>query len=269
MVLPKAGCFSWLALKHKALSTDRLVKLGIFAPFNCVLCNTILEEVDHIFLQFPFANACSDFVKHKLGWFSPSPFTIWKMLEIWPAMLYKHSLFALLWKVIPSLVVWCIWWERNKRIFFKQTSSIEQVLMMLEKSTCEVVNTYVLNSKHVGSEFIDWDSKQIKAWPSLVIPFKGNRKPNVDIKQDRKNVVWTPPVVGFVKLKFDGASRGNPGQSGAGVVVRNHVGELIGEKSVHLSIGTTNQVEVQALLIGLQFKLNNSNFQKSLLKVTL
>lgn len=57
---------------------------------------------------------------------------------------------------------------------------------------------------------------------------------------------------GYLKLNFDGASRGNPGFSGTRVVIRDHKGLLVSTISIKLPKGTNNVVEAQALLHGLQ-----------------
>ncbi len=53
-------------------------------------------------------------------------------------------------------------------------------------------------------------------------------------------------------LYTDGASRGNPGPAGAGVVVVSRNGRTIAEKSVFLGKATNNMAEYQALVIGLR-----------------
>ncbi|GLJ12615.1 hypothetical protein SUGI_0194650 [Cryptomeria japonica] len=44
----------------------------------------------------------------------------------------------------------------------------------------------------------------------------------------RKNIKWFPPPLGWKKLNFDGASRGNLGLSSFGAVVRDEDGILVG-----------------------------------------
>ncbi len=58
-------------------------------------------------------------------------------------------------------------------------------------------------------------------------------------------------VSGF-KLFTDGASRGNPGISGAGIVLMNDDGETICCLKKYLGIGTNNEAEYKALNLGLE-----------------
>ena len=63
---------------------------------------------------------------------------------------------------------------------------------------------------------------------------------------------WTPPPLGFIKINFDGASRGKPGPTEFGSVLQNHVGEII-----HLVVGflgenTNNVAELLSLIRGLK-----------------
>ena len=55
-----------------------------------------------------------------------------------------------------------------------------------------------------------------------------------------------------VSLYCDGASRGNPGPSGAGVVLLDEKGKQIFELSRYLDNGTNNEAEYRALVRGLE-----------------
>lgn len=54
-------------------------------------------------------------------------------------------------------------------------------------------------------------------------------------------------------LEFDGACKGNPGKSGAGVVVRRPDGSVIAHLREGLGIATNNAAEYRALLLGLRY----------------
>lgn len=59
-------------------------------------------------------------------------------------------------------------------------------------------------------------------------------------------------AAGPCKLFTDGASRGNPGQAGAGAVLFADNGEELVAKSIYLGTCTNNVAEYKALLIGLE-----------------
>ncbi|KAJ6318552.1 hypothetical protein OIU76_013995 [Salix suchowensis] len=56
-------------------------------------------------------------------------------------------------------------------------------------------------------------------------------------------------------LEFDGASKGNPGQAGAGAVLRNDDGSLICRLREGLGIATNNMAEYRAVLLGMKHAL--------------
>ena len=55
-----------------------------------------------------------------------------------------------------------------------------------------------------------------------------------------------------IKIYTDGASRGNPGLSGAGFVIYNSQNRIIGEYCKFLGRATNNQAEYQALILALK-----------------
>jgi len=59
----------------------------------------------------------------------------------------------------------------------------------------------------------------------------------------------------------DGASRGNPGESGIGIIVRNEKGEQILRLGAYIGLATNNLAEYAALLTLLK-KVKNINCQR-------
>lgn len=57
-----------------------------------------------------------------------------------------------------------------------------------------------------------------------------------------------PPIY---SLYTDGASRGNPGDSGAGIILKDSKGTTLKKIRKYLGRGTNNQAEYNALLLGL------------------
>ncbi|PSS13572.1 Ribonuclease H-like domain protein [Actinidia chinensis var. chinensis] len=56
-------------------------------------------------------------------------------------------------------------------------------------------------------------------------------------------------------LEFDGASKGNPGQAGAGAVLRADDGSLICRLREGLGVATNNAAEYRALILGMKYAL--------------
>ncbi|GLJ50209.1 hypothetical protein SUGI_1068690 [Cryptomeria japonica] len=76
-------------------------------------------------------------------------------------------------------------------------------------------------------------------------------------KIDRKHVRWKVPAPDWLKLNFDGASRGNLGSSGYGVVVHNNKGELIVGTFGKIGQATNNEAEILALIAGVNICITN------------
>jgi len=58
--------------------------------------------------------------------------------------------------------------------------------------------------------------------------------------------------MGHVNVYIDGASRGNPGRAGAGILITNEEGKRMLEISRYLGHKTNNEAEYWALLLGLR-----------------
>ena len=68
-----------------------------------------------------------------------------------------------------------------------------------------------------------------------------------------------------LKIQIDGASRGNPGPSGAGVVLSDSRGKKLKELSIYLGESTNNVAETCALILGLQEALRLGSQKVSVL----
>ncbi|XP_059064531.1 uncharacterized protein LOC131856679 [Cryptomeria japonica] len=73
----------------------------------------------------------------------------------------------------------------------------------------------------------------------------------------RKTAIWSPPKPGWIKLNFDGASRGNPSPSGIGYVIKYHTGAILGKMAKSIPPDTNNIAEFKALQFGLRDCINH------------
>lgn len=147
-------------------------------------------------------------------------------------------------------MVWALWWEQNKRIFYQNPSSIENVLSTIKKSILEVVNANHSKLK-CNPVLSSWDSVIIHEWKGMHVPIGWCQQSRATPSQGRDKVLWVPPDSRHVKLNFDGSSWGNPGKLGARVSIRDHQGEVLALKSTPLPLGSNNMAEAHALFSGL------------------
>jgi ribonuclease HI len=67
-----------------------------------------------------------------------------------------------------------------------------------------------------------------------------------------------PPPQGFHKVNFDGATKGNPGHSGYGAVIRNNIGQIQSLIIENLGYDTNNSAELWGLIKGVQLALDQN-----------
>lgn len=67
----------------------------------------------------------------------------------------------------------------------------------------------------------------------------------------RENARWDCPRNNWFKINFDGASKGNPGTTGCGVVIRNSKGDFVGGMAIPLGCQTNHVAEASTALYGL------------------
>lgn len=63
--------------------------------------------------------------------------------------------------------------------------------------------------------------------------------------------LFAPQPSGAYEIRVDGASRGNPGQAGAGAVIRDPQGKVVRELRKYLGVMTNNMAEYSAIVMAL------------------
>lgn len=71
-----------------------------------------------------------------------------------------------------------------------------------------------------------------------------------------EKVKWEPPSKQWIKINFDGASKGNLGTSSAGVVARDDNRFILFKRAQRLQDGTNNEAEVQVAFLATELALN-------------
>ena len=119
--LPKIDHFIWTLLHGKILTGENLARKGIAGPFRCPLCANAEETITHLFFQCSFANSVWKGVLDSWGRLRRMPENIHDCINNWenlyPGELNEKRGVRSCWLKIPKLICWCLWNERNYRIF--------------------------------------------------------------------------------------------------------------------------------------------------------
>eukprot|EP00253_Pinus_taeda_P002977 PITA_02977 len=140
----------------------------------------------------------------------------------WPSDYSNNLKINNIWKVLPGFLTWTIWKERNKRIFQNDQRNLEFSQLTLTEN----VHQLILEKCSAVPD------SQLSARDQYILQiFKLDNGHNISTASSQQEprtgpFGWHRPPVGFLKLNFDGASRGNPGLVGIGGVIRNHKGEI-------------------------------------------
>lgn len=106
-----------------------------------------------------------------------------------------------------------------------------------------MVNNQISNSQRdVNMSY--WDEKMRLRWKGLKIPLfigKGPLPNNTKCAECK----WLPPKAGWVKLNFDGASRGNLRDTGLGCCLHNSKGEELVHMAIPMGKSTNNEAELK------------------------
>ena len=110
----------------KILTIDNLRKKRNLIVINrCSLCKSDDENVDHLFLHSEIARSLwyAVFSQFGLSWVMPSK--VAGLFACW--WLGGRSRSAVVWKMVPLCIVWCLWLERNERCFEDSKRTLEEL----------------------------------------------------------------------------------------------------------------------------------------------
>ncbi|XP_047978624.1 uncharacterized protein LOC125220501 [Salvia hispanica] len=139
--------------------------------------------------------------------------------------------------LLPYLILWAIWTERNENVHRNKPLEAENVI----RKVSSLLRNLVL-AKLVGPE--QWRDCS----PRLEIM---NGQVQEKSKRRTRMVLWRPPDPRWVKLNVDGAFLSSSQVGGGGGVVRDSEGEILSAFSAGLKAGSGLEAEAAAVLIGI------------------
>ncbi|CAL1392725.1 unnamed protein product [Linum trigynum] len=132
-IIPSKICiFLWLVFHKRILTIDNLKKKGFYIPNRCVLCKKEEESPNHIFITCTFSNQVWGRLKCfvKLEGSAVVSLDISERIRLWSR---SNPVNPAQWcsRVVLHAFCWCVWLERNNRIFNDQESHVAALVMKI------------------------------------------------------------------------------------------------------------------------------------------
>jgi hypothetical protein len=118
--------FVWLVALGKILTLDNLKKKNMVLINSCGMCKMDEESIDHLLLHCECAQFLWNafFSRFGLAWAMLRGMV--NLLQCWWTGGRSRS--AVVWKMSPLCIMWCLWSERNGRFFEDSKRSLEDFL---------------------------------------------------------------------------------------------------------------------------------------------
>jgi hypothetical protein len=118
--------FVWLAALGKILTLDNLRKRNMVLINRCGTCKKDDGSIDHLLLHCECTQFLWNafFLRFGLAW--AMPHGVMNLLQCWWSG--GHSQSAVVWKMVPLCIMWCLWSERNRRFFEDSKRSLDDLL---------------------------------------------------------------------------------------------------------------------------------------------
>jgi len=128
----RVAFFVWSATLGKILTHDNLRKRNVIVIEWCCLCKKSEESINHLLLHCEITRDLWSYILILFGVEWVMPRSVLELLNSWgPAIGCVRAKEA--WRLAPLCLLWCIWRERNARLFEDVETSMvrKRVLNML------------------------------------------------------------------------------------------------------------------------------------------
>lgn len=213
----KIKVFLWRVCRNNVPVKSRLTTKRVHLPTECSMCNSGVEDLNHLFFTCPFALACWHYVNMVFDMSLEGSVPSWLLAKLEVASESEG--------IVIAKVLWGIWFFRNKKIW--ENKVVTAIVAM------------------------DWSAKSIANWSQAKSQkFKHSTTSSCSVSPDL--VKWKKPVAGTLKLNVDAAVRLGADVFSMGLVLRDSAGAFVLSKTVcKPMVSTVLEAEALAILEGL------------------
>ncbi|KAF6142930.1 hypothetical protein GIB67_003886 [Kingdonia uniflora] len=134
-----------------------------------------------------------------------------------------------------SLAVICFIWNSRNKIIHEERSA---TFSTAKQGTLTHIKEAAPKSKGVMKNNV----QDLRIISKLGVIFKPRKPPDI------KACFWELPVEGIIKANTDGASRGNPGRAGYGIMFRDYTGSVMEVPTKNIRTATSFMADCTEIL---------------------
>ena len=133
---------------------DNLRRRRVMLVSWCCMCKADGESVDHLLLHCVYAKELWDVVFAMFGVFWVMPGRVRELFACWQGKMGKHPKY-MIWRAVSHCLMWCLWRERNMRIFEGSEHHVDELKLLFLRTLFEWMASTRLFCFSTLLEFID------------------------------------------------------------------------------------------------------------------
>jgi ribonuclease HI/exonuclease III len=251
---PKITLFLWLISHSSVLTWDNLQKRGFLGPSLCILCGKNEETLNHLLNSCPFTSQIWDQAACIMRTSDRNRDSIMDTISNWRDSAFQSPVLNRIWQLLPGFILWNTWKERNRRLFKNISAPWQRCWLLCRRNILETIHLQSWSGSNTPCP--PPEAHILLAWDLSLPPTNPTLPPRPSAPSSPS--FWSPPPEDFFKLNFDGASKGNPGAAGYGVVIRDSRSHILAIGAGSLGHTTNNVAELWGLIKGLQLALSHN-----------
>ncbi|OUZ99195.1 Ribonuclease H domain [Macleaya cordata] len=224
----------WKIISGCCATDLKLQQCGINIVSRCRFCLTCAEDELHLFWQCPVSRSLWTWILNIFGFHTSNQSISFQSLATNKSPAVKDT-----WAAAFAYIITEIWHIRNACTFDNRSINLENIkrkIMMNFQETSILLKSCMHNKIE---DLIIFSSLKMSSRP---------------VHHRRIfECYWIPPRENQIKICCDGCSKGNPSFSGAGIVIRNHMGNTLAAMSIRLRICTNFVAEILAIILGMEW----------------
>jgi hypothetical protein len=165
---------------------------------------------------------------------------IQETIEDWCTSISNSPILNKIRHLLSSFILWQIWKERNRRIFKSKIKTWQEVWDIIHSNIKETIALHPWNDQ-------DWNcptNERIILYHWQLQPQSLSINLGTKTHHEPSPTTWKAPEIGYHKMNFDGASKGNPGPTGYREVIRNSKGAILHIVAGNIEHNTNNATEI-------------------------